>query len=78
MSQPDLPYDLVVVGTGLFGLTIAERCASELDLKVLMIERRSHLGGNAYSERDPETGVDLGKAEGDVDGTGQDMAASKT
>jgi UDP-galactopyranose mutase len=51
--------DLVVVGSGFFGLTIAERCASELGLKVLVVERRHHLGGNAYSEREPETGIEV-------------------
>lgn len=51
--------DLVVVGSGLFGLTIAERCASELGLRVLVIERRCHIGGNAYSEREPETGIEV-------------------
>jgi UDP-galactopyranose mutase len=49
----------VVVGAGFFGLTIAERCASELGLKVLVLERRPHLGGNAYSEVDPETGIEV-------------------
>ena len=48
--------DLVVVGSGFFGLTVAERCANELGLKVLVLERRHHLGGNAYSEKEPETG----------------------
>jgi UDP-galactopyranose mutase len=51
--------DLVVVGSGFFGLTIAERCAADLGLRVLVIERRSHIGGNAYSERDPETGIEV-------------------
>jgi UDP-galactopyranose mutase len=51
----------VVVGSGFFGLTIAERCATELDLKVLVIERRHHLGGNAYSEAEPETGIEVHK-----------------
>jgi UDP-galactopyranose mutase len=51
--------DLVVVGSGFFGLTVAERCASQLGLKVLVLERRSHLGGNAYSEIDPETGIEV-------------------
>ncbi|HET7385274.1 MAG TPA: UDP-galactopyranose mutase [Nocardioidaceae bacterium] len=51
--------DLVVVGSGFFGLTIAERCASELGLRVLVLERRPHLGGNAYSEADPETGIEV-------------------
>ena len=51
--------DLVVVGSGLFGLTIAERCATELGLRVLVIERRGHIGGNAYSEPDPQTGIEV-------------------
>jgi len=51
--------DLVVVGSGFFGLTIAERCATELGLRVLVLERRHHLGGNAYSEADPETGIEM-------------------
>jgi UDP-galactopyranose mutase len=53
--------DLVVVGSGFFGLTIAERCARELGLKVLVLERRHHLGGNAYSERDAETNIEVHK-----------------
>jgi UDP-galactopyranose mutase len=51
--------DLVVVGSGFFGLTVAERCARDLGLKVLVLERRHHLGGNAYSELDPETGIEV-------------------
>ena len=50
-------YDLVVVGSGLFGLTIAEQAASRWGLRVAIVERRSHLGGNAYSEIDPEPGI---------------------
>src|SRR5437764_9959503 len=51
--------DLLVVGCGLFGLTIAERCANELGLQVLMLDRRHHLGGNAYSAPEPETGIEI-------------------
>ncbi len=51
--------DLVIVGSGLFGLTIAERCAHDLGLNVLILERRSHVGGNAYSMREPETGIEV-------------------
>ena len=51
--------DLLIVGSGFFGLTIADRCARELDLKVQIIDRRSHIGGNAYSENDPETGIEV-------------------
>jgi UDP-galactopyranose mutase len=51
--------DLVVVGSGFFGLTVAERVASELDRRVLVLDRRDHLGGNAYSEPEPETGIEI-------------------
>ncbi|MBD2761043.1 UDP-galactopyranose mutase [Kocuria sp. cx-116] len=51
--------DLVVVGSGLFGLTVAERAARELGLRVTMIDRRSHLGGNAYSENEERTGIEV-------------------
>jgi len=54
-----LNADLVIVGSGLFGLTIAERCANDLGLKVLVLERRHHIGGNAYSEPDPDTGIEV-------------------
>jgi UDP-galactopyranose mutase len=52
-------FDLVVVGSGFFGLTVAERAAAELDKKVLVLDRRSHIGGNAYSEAEPETGIEI-------------------
>ncbi len=51
--------DLAVVGSGLFGLTVAERCATELGLRVLIVDRRHHIGGNAYSENDPDTGIEV-------------------
>lgn len=53
--------DLVVVGSGFFGLTIAERAANELGLTVQVIDRRDHIGGNAYSENDPTTGIEVHK-----------------
>ena len=52
-------FDLVVVGSGFFGLTVAQRAATELDKRVLVLERRSHIGGNAYSEPEPETGIEI-------------------
>ncbi|MDT4915929.1 MAG: UDP-galactopyranose mutase [Pseudonocardiales bacterium] len=51
--------DLVVVGSGFFGLTVAERCAADLGLRVLVIDRRNHIGGNAYSELEPQTGIEV-------------------
>lgn len=41
-------YKFVVVGAGLAGLTFAERIANELGEKVLVVERRSHIGGNVF------------------------------
>ncbi|WP_367133582.1 UDP-galactopyranose mutase [Saccharothrix sp. HUAS TT1] len=52
-------YDLIVVGSGFYGLTVAERVASQLGKRVLVLERRSHIGGNAYSEPEPETGIEV-------------------
>jgi len=52
-------YDLIVVGSGLYGLTVAERAATQLGKRVLIVERREHLGGNAYSEAEPETGIEV-------------------
>jgi UDP-galactopyranose mutase len=51
--------DLAVIGSGFFGLTVAERCANDLGLRVLILERRDHIGGNAYSEPEPETGIEI-------------------
>ncbi len=53
--------DVVVVGSGLYGLTIAERVASMLNKKVLVIEKRNHVGGNAWSFREQETGIEVHK-----------------
>jgi UDP-galactopyranose mutase len=52
--------DLVVVGSGFFGLTVAER-ASTLGARVVVLERRPHLGGNAYTYAEPTTGIEVHK-----------------
>lgn len=41
-------FKYVIVGAGLAGLTMAERIAEELNEKVLVIEKRGHIGGNVY------------------------------
>jgi UDP-galactopyranose mutase len=51
--------DLVVVGSGFYGLTVARRMADERGLRVVVLERRPHLGGNAYSETEPQTGIEV-------------------
>ena len=54
-------YDLIIVGSGFYGLTIAERAATQLGKRVLVLDRRSHIGGNAYSEPEPTTGIEIHK-----------------
>jgi len=41
-------FDWLIVGAGFAGATLAERIATERDEKVLVIDRRPHIGGNAY------------------------------
>ncbi|HEX8482581.1 MAG TPA: UDP-galactopyranose mutase [Allosphingosinicella sp.] len=49
-------YDYLVVGAGFAGSVIAERLASQHDAHVLVVDRRPHVGGNAYDHLD-EAGV---------------------
>jgi UDP-galactopyranose mutase len=41
-------FDYLIVGAGYAGSVLAERLASQLDKRVLLIDRRPHIGGNAY------------------------------
>ena len=43
-------YDFLIVGSGLFGSTFAQQ-ANENGYKCLIIDKRSHTGGNCYTER---------------------------
>ena len=40
--------DYIIVGAGFGGCALAERIASVLKKKVLIVERRSHIGGNSF------------------------------
>ncbi|ADD01948.1 UDP-galactopyranose mutase [Thermoanaerobacter italicus Ab9] len=51
-----MKYDYVVVGAGIAGITFAENIARRLNKKVLIIEKRNHIGGNCYDEYN-ENGV---------------------
>lgn len=42
-------YDYLIVGAGLYGSVFA-RCAADNGSKVLVIDKRSHTGGNCYTE----------------------------
>jgi UDP-galactopyranose mutase len=54
-------YDVLIVGCGLSGVVMAERFANELNKKVLIIEKRNHVGGNVYDYIDPETNILMNK-----------------
>ena len=56
-----LNYDVLIVGCGLSGSVIAERYATLLNKKVLIIDKRNHIGGNCYDYIDEETGILLNK-----------------
>lgn len=43
-----MPFDYIIVGAGITGITAAEELANVLNKKVLLIDKRSHIGGNCY------------------------------
>ena len=45
----DIKYDYLIVGSGLYGATFAYK-AKQAGRKVLVIDKRPHLGGNVYCE----------------------------
>ena len=47
-------FDYMIVGAGFAGSTLAERLAAGLDKKVLLVDRRPHIGGNAYDAYDSD------------------------
>ena len=50
--------DYVIVGAGFFGATLAERIANDSGKKVVVIEKRKHVGGNCHSQINDETGIE--------------------
>ena len=54
-----MKYDYLVVGAGIYGSVLAERIANDLGAKVLVIDKRSHIGGNCYSQADKETEIEI-------------------
>lgn len=49
-------YDVILVGAGLFNAVLADRL-TDLGKSVLVIEKRSHIAGNCYTERKDEIDV---------------------
>jgi UDP-galactopyranose mutase len=50
LLRPAARYDYLIVGAGFAGSVLAERLASQHKARVLLIDRRDHVGGNAYDE----------------------------
>eukprot|EP00978_Attheya_sp_CCMP212_P036518 scaffold166324_cov49-Attheya_sp.AAC.2 len=50
-------YDVCIVGAGLSGSVIAERYANVLDQTLLVMEVRTHIGGNCYDFKEPFSGI---------------------
>lgn len=48
----------LVAGAGFFGAVIAERIAADLGEPVVVIDLKSHIGGNSWSAPNPETGIE--------------------
>lgn len=47
-------FDWLIVGAGFAGSTLAERIATQRGERVLLIDRRNHIGGNAYDRYDEQ------------------------
>lgn len=54
-------YDVLIVGCGLTGVVIAERFANLQNKKVLIIDKRDHVGGNVYDYIDNDTNILMNK-----------------
>jgi UDP-galactopyranose mutase len=54
MFQPTHRYDYLIVGCGFAGSVLAERLANEHGARILMIDKRDHVGGNAYDEKNAD------------------------
>lgn len=54
-------YDILIIGCGLSGVVTAERFANKLNKKVLIIEKRDHVGGNIYDYIDEDTNIRMSK-----------------
>ena len=53
--------DFLIIGSGLYGSVIAERIANKLKKKVIILEKRKHIGGNCYSEKEKKTNIEYHK-----------------
>jgi UDP-galactopyranose mutase len=54
MAASSSRYDYLIVGCGFAGSVLAERLATQHGARVLMIDKRDHVGGNAYDEKNAD------------------------
>jgi len=47
-----MKYDFMIVGAGFAGAVLAERIATQLDKKVLIVDKRNHIAGNCFDYYD--------------------------
>src|SRR5436309_8296565 len=52
--QLHMSFDYLIVGAGFAGSVLAERLATQMKQRVLLIDKRNHIGGNAYDHYDDE------------------------
>jgi UDP-galactopyranose mutase len=50
--EAHMTFDYLIVGTGFAGSVLAERLATQLNKSVLLVDKRNHIGGNAYDYYD--------------------------
>jgi len=53
--------DFLIFGSGFYGCVLAERIEKILKKKVVILEKRNHIGGNCFSETDNLTGIEYHK-----------------
>lgn len=53
--------DFLIIGAGFYGSVIAERIANVLKKKIIIIDKRDHIGGNCFSEIDNKTKIEYHK-----------------
>ena len=60
MNSKIAEFDFIVVGAGFFGSTMAQKIA-ESGKRVLIIDKRDHIGGNAYSYKSTSASIEVHK-----------------
>ena len=56
-----MKFDFLIVGSGFYGSVLAERISKILNKTVLIIDKRSHIGGNCFSDLCKKTNIEYHK-----------------